>query len=916
MPKFLIPLFIFLISFSIVGNATHNRAGDITIRQIGPLEVIATVVIYSRNCPQCADRDSIDIDWGDGVITTLARSNGPFVNGNRNGESLGNELKKNIYTGRHVYGGRRTYRIGVSDPNRVANILNVDPPNSVYIPFYLETIYTFLNPQFQGNNSTPILLQDPIDYACVGQPFRHNPSAFDPDRDSIAYRLAVPRQERGSPVPNYSLPNFILPGLNNQLTLDERTGDLLWDSPQRAGEYNITIAIISYRSGFAIDTVVRDMQILVTNCNNKPPLITGPDRICVIAGETIEFDVIGTDPDIGQKIKLSATGGPLAISNNAATFNVVGGIDFQNPPVIGKFRWTTDCNNISDQYYTLVIKAEDNFGNGAFQVGNLVYLKTIQIKVVGPPPTNLISKSESNKITLNWDNPYSCENAANNFFRAFTVWRRESSNNFQLDTCSPGLSGKGYQKISNFTKTIDDGKYQFVDSSIIFGKIYCYRVLAEFAQISSGGNPFNLVESLASNETCNIIGLDVPLVLQADVKTTSVNLGRVFIEWTKPFTTKLDTIKSPPPYVYELYSSIDNQPFSNTPIFAQTANSFSAKIDTSFFQNNLNTISNSYKYKIRFYSGNQKKLVGESGSASTVFLRIASSDKINQLSWESQTPWTNQSYIINKKNNLGVFVPLDTVTQTNFDDIDVANGNNYCYFIKSIGTYQIGGVKSPLFNSSQEACGIPVDTSAPCPPILDAENICSKPSNPLYDERTNFLFWKSPKEICPIKSRDLKSIKVYFSPTENGVFSQINDIPLGTNDFKHIQDISLAGCYYLTSIDSIGNESSRSNIICLDNCPTYTLPNTFTPNGDSENDLFFPIISKFIAKVDFKVFNQWGAKVFETNDPLLKWDGKDLSGSELPDGNYAFICQVFENRVSGVIPQNKPLSGTITLIRK
>lgn len=87
----------------------------------------------------------------------------------------------------------------------------------------------------------------------------------------------------------------------------------------------------------------------------------------------------------------------------------------------------------------------------------------------------------------------------------------------------------------------------------------------------------------------------------------------------------------------------------------------------------------------------------------------------------------------------------------------------------------------------------------------------------------------------------------------------------------------MAGCYVVTAFDNLGNESTKSNFVCVENCPIYELPNAFTPNGDGSNDLYTPIIPyQFVNRIEMEIFNQWGDKVFETADPDINWDGTDF----------------------------------------
>jgi len=93
-----------------------------------------------------------------------------------------------------------------------------------------------------------------------------------------------------------------------------------------------------------------------------------------------------------------------------------------------------------------------------------------------------------------------------------------------------------------------------------------------------------------------------------------------------------------------------------------------------------------------------------------------------------------------------------------------------------------------------------------------------------------------------------------------------------------------------------------SNKICLDDCTYYELPNVFTPNGDNIHDLFQPFFPYyFVEKVDMKIYDRWGLLMFETDDPDINWDGRNYkSGKIVSRGVYYYICDVYEQRLTGV----------------
>lgn len=83
----------------------------------------------------------------------------------------------------------------------------------------------------------------------------------------------------------------------------------------------------------------------------------------------------------------------------------------------------------------------------------------------------------------------------------------------------------------------------------------------------------------------------------------------------------------------------------------------------------------------------------------------------------------------------------------------------------------------------------------------------------------------------------------------------------------------------------------ESSLGCIDSIctnidfwPSVDVPNVFSPNGDFQNDLYYP---RFYSTelVEWSVFNRWGIEVFRTSDAQEQWDGTH-NGAELAEGVY------------------------------
>lgn len=860
---------IFLISllFSASVFATHNRAGEITYEHVAGLKYKFRVTTYTDPASP-ADRPELEIRWGHGTNNpkdTIKRVSiipiSPIV-------------QQNIYEKEHTFPGPFTYTISVSDPNRVTSIVNM--PGSVDIPFYIETKLV-ITPFGSTHNNSVQLTNPPLDNGCVFVPFQHNPGAFDKDGDQLVFSLIDCRREDGKPITGFNYPSGF--------TIDQ-DGTVKWNVPTQQGIFNIAILIQEFRNGLFMGSVVRDMQITIGNCNNLPPVINVQnDEYCVEAGTFLQFNVTATDPE-GDNVILTAIfnnqGGensgtnPFMVPNSPASFVTPG---IPSPSVTGQFMWQTECSHVKKQQYKATFKAED-VGSGNL----LTSYYTVKILVVGPKPKNLSVEPLTNNMLLKW-NKSECKEVVK-----YYIYRREGPSGWNPGFCETGVPSYTGFKLIGVNESINDTTFTDTNNGkgLIHGKEYCYRVVAVFPDAA---------ESYTSDEVCNSLKKDVPIITHVSVDSTSTAFGKIYLAWSKP--TEHDTVLYPGPYKYYIYRAANNTGTALTLIDSTLSIN-----DTIYaFDSLLNTVGTPYSYSISFYSGNT--LAGSSNVASSIYAGTSPGDKKLHITWVENTPWTNHYYVIYRRNQSMGWDSIGSSTTRKFTDVGLVNGQSYCYLVKSVGSYNTGGITSPLINYSQIICGVPYDNEPPCPPLLAVQSACEK--------FENILRWTNPNNFC---ADDVVKYHVYFMPARSTDFILITTVEPDTDTLYYHSDLtSAAGCYAVTALDSTGNESLFSDSTCVDNCPSYELPNVFTPgNLDGKNDLFVPFPYRYVETINLKIYNRWGKLVFETNNPDINWDGSDKdTGLLCSSGVYFYTCTVYEERFDGTTP--RLLKGNIQLLR-
>ncbi len=890
MQRFLLLVFIVLINLGSL-YATHNRAGEITYQHISGKTYKIIVTTYTNTDPMTtqADRCDLTVYFGDDDSAIAPRVNGSFnlCMSATDGEIIATYTKKNIYEITHTFPGNGAYTITMEDPNRNAGICNI--PNSVDQSFFLTTELV-INP-WLGINSSPTLLNPPIDKACVGECFEHNPGAFDAEGDSLVYSLTT-CYASGQPIAGYILPPNM--SLND---IDPVSGDLVWCTPPMICQYNIAILIKEYRRSpydgnwYYIGSILRDMQIDVASCSNTSPKIDNINDTCIVAGTNLNFTVKAEDAELNL-ITLTATGGPFQLSP-AATFSSTPSIS----PATGQFSWTPNCSEVQLLPYLVTFKATDNH-----PITPLADFESVFIRVIAPPPTGLTATPSGASMILNWNSVTCNDTLGINPLLGYMIYRKDACDSWAHDVCETGVpSYTGYTLIGSTSPAVLTYTDNNNGQGLINGVDYSYIVVAHYADGS---------QSYASLSVCAHLVRDVPIITNVSVLSTGTN-DSIWVHWIKPDASDLDTVANPPPYEYRLMQAQGFNPpvTAFTQIASYTQPAYYLLTDSSYTSTGLNTQDSAYTYRVDFYTNGTFK--GSTNTASSVFLTSSPGDKQVTLTWQEFVPWTNYQYNIHREIPVGSsnFVKIDSSLTNSYTDTGLVNGINYCYKIVSIGQYSDTAIIRPLYNTSQTKCETPIDLVPPCQPSFSISNDCE-----LFK---NSLSWMNPNTYC---SSDAVQYNIYFSPTADGQLQLIySSTDMNTTTYTHQYLFegmpSVAGCYAVTAIDSAGNESPVVNKICVDNCPVYELPNIFTPNGDGFNDLFTALPYRYIKDVDFKVYDRWGLLMFETTNPDILWDGKNSSTKRMcSDGAYFYICTVHEIRVEGIKP--RMLKGFIQLLQQ
>ncbi|MES2565726.1 MAG: PKD domain-containing protein [Bacteroidota bacterium] len=318
MNKLLI-LFIFFLSLSV--RASHISGGQITYQCLGN-NVYQVKLTYFWDCEggfNPGTSQTINVDGCGTALTvvvnqsTLTPGDGVSADGLCPNSGLTTCKKRIEYIGNITLPSAcNNWVFSIGSCCRGGNITNISGGTSASY-YHMASLN---NTSVTCNNSPDITIGTLPNF-CVNQPACFNLGATEVDGHTLSYAFVAAYQTATTFVTYNAGYTGGVPITG--ITIDPATGQINF-TPTTIGDFVITVQITEKdANGNIIGTIMRDFQVIVTNCSNQT-VTCGQGAISNVtsgtapSGNTLQicenipfcFDVTFTDPNVGDSVKISS----------------------------------------------------------------------------------------------------------------------------------------------------------------------------------------------------------------------------------------------------------------------------------------------------------------------------------------------------------------------------------------------------------------------------------------------------------------------------------------------------------------------------------------------------------------------------------------------------------------------------------
>jgi gliding motility-associated-like protein len=109
-----------------------------------------------------------------------------------------------------------------------------------------------------------------------------------------------------------------------------------------------------------------------------------------------------------------------------------------------------------------------------------------------------------------------------------------------------------------------------------------------------------------------------------------------------------------------------------------------------------------------------------------------------------------------------------------------------------------------------------------------------------------------------------------------------------------VREVLHPGRYYVTITNACLEQNTFIEVSERNCCQVY-VPNAFSPNRDGVNDQLEIFSNCELGDFEFKIFNRFGALVYQTSDINQFWDGT-VKGQQITQGVYAYMLRYFDGK--------------------
>lgn len=191
-------------------------------------------------------------------------------------------------------------------------------------------------------------------------------------------------------------------------------------------------------------------------------------------------------------------------------------------------------------------------------------------------------------------------------------------------------------------------------------------------------------------------------------------------------------------------------------------------------------------------------------------------------------------------------------------------------------------IENPTASPTETTEYTVVAQSGTCPPDT-ASAFVEVLENPTLNVAGLYRYFPGDPIVLDVTSLDAGDFVYQWTPA---IGLSCTDCP---NPIATI-DTSMNYTVIITDLETGCSNSEVVKVQKVNECSEdlISMPNAFSPNGDGNNDTY-QMYSGTIEEIEyFRVFDRWGALIFESNDRYFAWDGK-YNNKTIAEGVYVYF---------------------------